>query len=717
MADIITRLLLKTDDFNAKLNNAKGSVNSFQGGVSNMAKTAGAGVMKFAGSIGIAIGAGEGLMRTIRGSQATSDMFDNNMNACKDSVDAFFSSLSTGDFTAFENGLFSVFTTARDLSAALDDIADKRLAVDLVDLRKQGEMTALEAIIRDSSKTKKERDDALTKYTNLAKEVATDRLDIAKEELSGNTKVELNKIGVKNLSQEDITLYLEKLNNKDLNKDFIDQLNAVSAYIAERNEKQLEVRRYDYKMIAPSALKEMQDDFKKNYPDPEEWLHTQFPNTEFRDTKQLLDFGKLFQQNDKGRAVLYEFTRKLYLAQNQNAADLRKITRLNNSVGVKEPDVPKPDKKENPLEGSFDEIDTKIAELKKELNKKVTTEARATIQADINELEQRKIKLKFVVDKEVFKIEHGELKPNKLQTPGTQDSPTPDSWEAQRVIIDFYNREIAQKQSELSQATSTSAKLFIQTEIDKLKRVLDEYKKVQEKSSRIPGGAYSAFRNNSSKGKDGKELDLHKQIKTMKLPKVKNPVDKKDIKTNKAYSESLQSVASSFGILGSAAEAFGSDGLAFAFNSIGSIADMIIQLQGLATAKGVASALELPFPENLAAIATVVGTVASIFSSIPKFANGGIVPGNSFSGDRVPAMVNSGEMILNGTQQSRLFGMLNGYSLQSTSIPFNSNKIAQYVTPNDHSASSAPKEVTFRIHGKELEGVLKNYYNQKSKVR
>ena len=60
MSDIITRLLLKTNDFDANLNRAKGSVNSFQGGISSMAKTAGAGIMKFAGTIGVAVSAYEG---------------------------------------------------------------------------------------------------------------------------------------------------------------------------------------------------------------------------------------------------------------------------------------------------------------------------------------------------------------------------------------------------------------------------------------------------------------------------------------------------------------------------------------------------------------------------------------------------------------------------------------------------------------------------------
>jgi hypothetical protein len=43
-----------------------------------------------------------------------------------------------------------------------------------------------------------------------------------------------------------------------------------------------------------------------------------------------------------------------------------------------------------------------------------------------------------------------------------------------------------------------------------------------------------------------------------------------------------------------------------------------------------------------------------------SFQEGGIVGGTSFTGDNVPAMVNSGEMILNGRQQAQLFALANG---------------------------------------------------------
>lgn len=60
-----------------------------------------------------------------------------------------------------------------------------------------------------------------------------------------------------------------------------------------------------------------------------------------------------------------------------------------------------------------------------------------------------------------------------------------------------------------------------------------------------------------------------------------------------------------------------------------------------------------------AMIATLTAVVAAAFGKL-KFASGGIVPGGSFVGDKVPIMANGGEMILNNRQQQRLFNLLNG---------------------------------------------------------
>ena len=71
------------------------------------------------------------------------------------------------------------------------------------------------------------------------------------------------------------------------------------------------------------------------------------------------------------------------------------------------------------------------------------------------------------------------------------------------------------------------------------------------------------------------------------------------------------------------------------------------------------------YPALLAGLAGTAGAVqvAAIQQAKPqppKFAEGGIVPGTSFTGDRVTAQLNSGEMVLNQSQQARLFNAANG---------------------------------------------------------
>jgi hypothetical protein len=78
-------------------------------------------------------------------------------------------------------------------------------------------------------------------------------------------------------------------------------------------------------------------------------------------------------------------------------------------------------------------------------------------------------------------------------------------------------------------------------------------------------------------------------------------------------------------------------------------------------AQAVIGALTLPPP--LGEIeAGIVGALAAVQVGIiqaqqmPQFAEGGIVPGNSFYGDKILARLNSGELVLNQEQQRKLLG-------------------------------------------------------------
>jgi hypothetical protein len=98
----------------------------------------------------------------------------------------------------------------------------------------------------------------------------------------------------------------------------------------------------------------------------------------------------------------------------------------------------------------------------------------------------------------------------------------------------------------------------------------------------------------------------------------------------------------------------------FAIGKAAAIAESTINTYQAVT-KTMAS---VPYPFNipLAVAQGIAGfvQVSNIARTNPSFEQGGIVPGTSFSGDRIQANVNSGEMILNRAQQGTLFKMANG---------------------------------------------------------
>lgn len=119
--------------------------------------------------------------------------------------------------------------------------------------------------------------------------------------------------------------------------------------------------------------------------------------------------------------------------------------------------------------------------------------------------------------------------------------------------------------------------------------------------------------------------------------------------------------------------------------------------QASAIASATESGAKLPFPANLAAIAAGIAAVVAAFAMISSFADGGIIGGNTTLGDMNIARVNKGEMILNGTQQKRLFSILDG---------------GVSASPNNITSGN----VKFEIKGSTLVGVLKNHNSKMNKI-
>lgn len=103
-----------------------------------------------------------------------------------------------------------------------------------------------------------------------------------------------------------------------------------------------------------------------------------------------------------------------------------------------------------------------------------------------------------------------------------------------------------------------------------------------------------------------------------------------------------------------------------------------------------------PFAPVLAmgvSMAAMAG-LGQIVGMLPKFATGGIVGGGSYSGDRIPALLNAGEMVLNDRQQTALFNQLD----------------------RGNSGNGLSGQVEFIIKGDYLKGILNKTNRRDSRV-
>lgn len=120
----------------------------------------------------------------------------------------------------------------------------------------------------------------------------------------------------------------------------------------------------------------------------------------------------------------------------------------------------------------------------------------------------------------------------------------------------------------------------------------------------------------------------------------------------------------------------------------------------LAAAEIFAAHASIPFagvPIATSNVGAMMGTMATVHATsagLQAFANGGIVGGDSFSGDKTLIRANKGEMILNNQQQGNLFALLDGVV----------------------GTNQGGGKVKFEISGDNLVGVLNNHSRMKSKV-
>ena len=192
--------------------------------------------------------------------------------------------------------------------------------------------------------------------------------------------------------------------------------------------------------------------------------------------------------------------------------------------------------------------------------------------------------------------------------------------------------------------------------------------------------------------------DVHANIPD-KLPELKLDNvnrDMQQLQTNTiSATDSLDAMATVMSSLGGFIDDSSDSWLNWCANLLGAISRAVPAIQTLtaselkeatassagAVAGGAKSVASIPWVGAAMAVAAAASIAAAI-ASAPKFATGGVVPGDSFSGDNVLARLNSGEVVLSRQQQ---------------------NILSERIDTPLHG------KVEFIIRGNQLVGVLNNY--------
>lgn len=596
MAELVTRLKLDDKQFNDNIRKSKQQIQQFQAS----AKAVGTALKTFAVAlIGIETAA-QAFNKVIRGSQGISDEYDKVMRAATTTVDNFFASLTTGDFSVFDRGISNIIAKAREAQAALDQLGNTTMSYNYFNAKNQAAFQDALRRAKDKSLSQEERDAAFKEAQAILKD---------QKEITDTYKFRTIDAMRKMIAERN------GLNPEDISIDSIEQIFKVDASMnsdAMKADYSATYKEYQNKLIA---------------------LNKKYSTKTVQDVDALgnVVYKKVVERTGEYNAELQKLNKTyadsmIYdtMLVKWNDNQLQNIMNLGNASSNAERNLAS-------MNNSLLEISNQKVDVQLKVNPEIPKDSLADIEQQIQET---KTKLRLAVDNNSRTLLYNQLK----------------TLEEKKRVIEFQYKypeahSIDFKPSDLSQASPIE------------------------------------------------------DFKNIKLPKIENPINKKDIKLNNEYAESLSAIASIMGNISNVTKDGASAWLTWGANALTAMAALIPEIRKIViakTAEGAASAgaeaAKTPFVGWLLVGGAIAAALAA-FASIPAFANGGIFQSYLTTGDKNLARLNGGEMVLNKGQQANLFNLLD------KGTPLNNGG-----------------NVTFKIEGKQLVGVLNNYNNKRSKV-
>ena len=591
MADLITRLLLNTQQFDNNLGKSTKQIQGFQQKIQGFSSGAVSAFTKFAGVLGVAYGATELLQKGLNSNATLQDKYNSLMQAGSTVTDQFFTAIYSGDWTVFNDGIEKAIKNAKEYADTYRNVQRMLETTSIKFEQTDARKTQLEAIIEDDTKPLEERKKAQQELDRI---LLMGVADI--REASQITERELNNM------LADLIGEAQYITTENALKLILDIRNKYSELRKELDAYR-EIRDTKNQVLNPNAFKYSGDEWYKINQDATKKYYQEY----IKDQRAYYD--ELLRLADRMNDETFSSFQGLF----------DKLNDLNDKAGTWEKDragardeiagiKTTASKKEIIPAGSIMEMQKKIADLRKKYENAADEGTRVGFMKAIKEAET-------------------ELKMMQLRAAGTSLLPTGE-----------INKPVG-------------------------RNIADDVK--------------SGYIN----------------IK---------PISTDSIQANYDYADSLGAIASIMGSVTNMTNEGAAGWLAYGANILSSISaaiPMITSLTTALTAKAAAeaagSAAAVPVVGWINAVAAITA-IMSAMAAVPKFADGGIIGGNSFIGDNMIARVNSGEMILNNRQQRNLFNLLDGKG--GTSV-------------------NAGGEVKLRIEGRDLVGVINSQTSKTSKYK
>lgn len=329
----------------------------------------------------------------------------------------------------------------------------------------------------------------------------------------------------------------------------------------------------------------------------------------------------------------------------------------------------------------------------------LTVKARKAINEQIKSLEQQKnIELQKLSDEELQKeidkrtklislqlesVKEGSEQEYQLrmqQLASQRDAELADkelTEQMKQAITAKYNKQMddlaMQHEKDVSEKQQEAIRLRMENEIMQMQQSgASELEILQEQASQ----KLELLNNIQQQEGESEQEFLNRKLQAhQEYTDAKKELADKEVEIEQTKLEAIESVT---GGLASAFEALGENNKAFAILSKTlALAEIAINT-GKALAAGIAQSQSVPFPANIAAIATTVGAIlANIATAIntvksAKFATGGLVTGSGTgTSDSVPAQLSNGESVMTARATSMFAPILSSFNQMGGGVPIN----------------------------------------------